>query len=185
MWHGEKVPFCSCTAVTLLVVLSLLLLGNQAGYALTEEQKLYLNLHADAFRGLAGIEVAIEYLSPEVVHAGLTQEYLQALVEKQLRQAGIRVLGHSATRPEDPYLYVSLQTGKSTSSGLTPFMCRVELQQVVVLPASKTASPMPVTTWHSTGFLGAAPTSEIKKLYACVMLEVAQFTEAYIAVNPR
>src|SRR5882724_7083393 len=97
-------------------------------------------------RGLQGVSVLIEDLTPENERAGLTTQQLQTDVEEQLRQAGILVFTKDQTfRVQGaPYLYVYVHL-LPHPMGLTAYSILVEVNQRASL--DRNGSSASVSTW--------------------------------------
>src|SRR2546425_3316356 len=66
----------------------------------------------ETLRGLKGVGVVVERVSPDAERDGLTQSQLQTDVELRLRKAGIPALTQEECRatPGHPFLYVNVNT---------------------------------------------------------------------------
>jgi hypothetical protein len=131
------------------------------------------------------VEVSVEYVSPEVERLGLTRQQLQADVELQLRQAGIRVLTQKErfTTPGQPSLYVVAQGFLLPGNLFATSFSSVSLFQQATLDIN--ASSARVIPWtfmtlnHPLDFnLSQAIRKNTRDL-------VDKFINAYLSANPR
>lgn len=138
-----------------------------------------------SIKGLEGVQVAVEYLEPDVKQIGLTRKQIQTDVELKLRRNNINVSSEFS-----PFLYVNLAVVKVGDSPLFAYCIRVEFVQPVVLvrdPEKKCFA----TTWD-TGAVGCAVElrarngirQAVKDLIRHVMTDkVDEFINDYLAVN--
>ena len=139
-------------------------------------------------KGLAGVEVAVEMLRPEIELAGLTRDQLQATVELKLRKSGVRVLStqEKLKSPGAPMLYVNLQTfqPEGAHKDLVFFYLKVHLKQSVFLARNMTPA-VSISTWETDEKLGVVGISKVQELRRYVEDEVDRFCNAYLAANPK
>lgn len=138
-----------------------------------------------SLRGLSGVNVAIEYLQPEVERGGLTRQQLQTDVELRLRHAGIMVLTEEERLkvPGAPYLYVRVHVLLSASvSGLAAYSIRMELHQRAHLETDDSFAL--VSTWH-TDSLGIVGVANLHTVRGRVRDDADEFINAYLSVHPR
>ena len=137
-------------------------------------------------RGLKGVGVLVENLSPEAEKEGLSRAQLQADVESKLRKAGIKILtkDESAKVPGEPYLYVNinLNTAK-TEDDVYPYSLDILLIQKVSLLRDPKITTYAVT-W-STGGVGSISKQTVGELRENVKAIVDVFIKAYHAENPK
>ena len=86
-----------------------------------------------SLRGLTGVGVVVEELTPDAKRGGLVEEQLRLDVEWRLRKAGIPVLSGASLRGVSgaPYLSISLAAlqGKGRLAPLFVYAIQVELKQ--------------------------------------------------------
>jgi len=157
-------------------VVMLLLTSVSMAFAQTPEQQ------RETLRGLTGVAVVVEPLSPEAEHDGLTQRQLQADVEQQLRAAGIRALTTEewSTTPGGPYLYVNVAALKKRY-GLYAYSIEVCVNQLVALMRDQNIQQF-AETWETreVGTVGAEKLPTVRKSVAA---HVDTFITAYLTVN--
>jgi hypothetical protein len=137
-----------------------------------------------SLRGLPGVMVAMEHLTPPVDQDGLTVGQLQTAVELRLRQAGIRVLTAEdmVSTPGYAYLYIRVTLTSSANSGIYGYIIEVHLMQRVRLARDPTQVTT-ATTWE-TGWVGTAEALDVgRDVRQHVIARVDQFITAYLAVN--
>ena len=134
-------------------------------------------------RGLPGMAVLVEALTPQVERTGLTRNQLQTDVELRLRQAGIRVLTSEERFAVvgKPYLYVRV-TILLYGERLVIYHIKVELVQYASLETGEVA--FAAATWD-TARLGTLDISNLSYGRDRVIDEVDEFINAYLSVNPR
>ena len=136
--------------------------------------------------GLAGVNVLIEAMDPDVEPEGLERSALQTDVEVKLRQAGVRVLTitESLVAPGSPYLYLRVTTVQADKVlPLYAVEIHLELNQEVML-ARKPEIALVAPTW-STSWVGAAGTKMLDRVRERVRDRVDEFINAYLAANPK
>jgi hypothetical protein len=85
-------------------------------------------------RGVVGVQVVVEDVSPDAERYGLNRQQFQTGAELQLRQAGLPVLTKAERFgiPGAPWLYVNIQVflrpeaGLSPSAGMAAYNIKVE-----------------------------------------------------------
>jgi len=138
--HGHRMTCISRALIKLTVLWGLIglpALGNCADDG---------DFARATLRGLQGVFVLIEDLSPESERAGLTAQQRQTDVEEQLRHAGMPVLTQEqAFRVQGaPYLYVYVHLVPHPI-GLTAYSSLVEVNQRAAL--DRNGSSASVSTW--------------------------------------
>jgi hypothetical protein len=130
---------------------------------------------------LAGVEIVVEDLSPDLQHLGLSDLTLRTDVELQLRQAGVRVLGQVAACDTLPCVYVHVTA--TTGPRLSAYFVHVGLQQMVNL-ARDSSLVFSVETWHAEGRVGMVTGGEMPgRVLDAIRSEVAQFVNAFHNAN--
>lgn len=139
---------------------------------------------SESLRGLSGVSVTVEALSPATEEAGLTKADVLTDVELKLRLAGIPVLNEKQwiEAPGAPYLYLAV-TVSNRSNGLWAFSISVELMQRVVLER-RPESGLFASTW-STDYVGSVGSTNIRSVRENIKDQIDKFINAYLAVNPK
>ena len=140
----------------------------------------------ESLKGLPGVAVVIETMTPEEEAAGLSTTQIQTVVELVLRSSGIKVLtkDEQIATPSWPYLYINVHPRKIGNMELYAFSIRVELLQNVSLAHLKKKEPISAVTWSisSVGSVGAAILSTTP---SSVEELVKFFANDFLAMNPR
>jgi hypothetical protein len=138
-----------------------------------------------SLRGLAGVEVLVEDLTPEAEADGLWKTAIQTDVELKLRQAGIKVLTQkqSLAAPGQPCLHILVTTLKD--QGQYIHGVSVELKQAVGLERDPSIAVFMATTWRGRGVLGTVGREKLQQVRSEVKDQVDQFINAYLSVNPK
>jgi hypothetical protein len=136
-------------------------------------------------KGLKGVEVVVEELSPDEIADGLTREQLQTDVELRLRKVGISVVSKEESKniPNVPTLYMSAHLLKN-STGLYAYCINVELQQLMKLIRDPKVVAYPAT-WSTGEVLGTVGSlNMVQAVREGVGDQIDRFINAYLAVNP-
>jgi hypothetical protein len=137
-----------------------------------------------SLRGLVTISVVVEELAPAAAQHGITRESLETIIERRLRQSGIRVANDPAA---DATLYLRVTFLAREATGRTPraavYHAGLELQQIAKLEKNQAwAYP---TSWR-TGDLVVHPLDGIaENMRAQLNRQMDKFLDAYIAANPK
>lgn len=139
-------------------------------------------------RGLTGINVVVEDLpvEAELEQAGLTRSTVQANIEAQLEEAGIRVLDNNEwqSAPGRPWLFVRVQTMRPQASRRGyAYMISLDVMQRVRLTRDPSIDA-PAVTW-TTGEIGSVGGSNLSRIRDSLRAQVDLFINAYWAVNPK
>ncbi len=158
------------------VLIVLFLLGVEARAQTSEQQQ-------ETLRGLSGIAVVVEPLNAEVEQDGLSAQQLQAAVERQLQEAGIRVLSKDewSTTLGGPYLYINVAVLKK-DYGLYAYSVEVCVNQLVALLRDQEIKQF-AETWERRE-VGTVGVEKLASLEQSVAAHVEAFVTAYRAVNP-
>jgi hypothetical protein len=140
-------------------------------------------LSRQTLRGLDGVHVVIEFVNPEIVGDGLTQDRLQADVELQLQEAGITVLSEAEnqTTPGRPLMYMNVNILKYKYIPAYIYNIRLELVQDVYLVRSSNVKIGGVT-W-SINTAGIVP--KLNDIKTSMENLVDYFAKAYLSANPQ
>ncbi|MBH0207964.1 MAG: hypothetical protein HP495_05510 [Nitrospira sp.] len=137
----------------------------------------------DSLRGMCGLGLVIEEVSPDVSAHGLSQEAIRSAVEQALRTKGIRLLTERTRSGSSPYLYVSVNTLKE-ELGLYAYSVTVDLKQFVGLLSMKNKKTWG-TTW-STSVIGMVRQENVSQIIAdAVEPLIKDFVDDFLAANPR
>lgn len=144
-----------------------------------------ISAERDTLKGLQGVGVGVEYLTPEVEKYGLTRQQLQTDVELRLRQNGIRVLSkqEELSTPGMPNLYLNVNIVAREDSGLAAYSILLELRQNVFL--ARDITKLCITPTWLKGSTGSVGLGKIDALREYVKDDVDQFINNYLAANPK
>jgi hypothetical protein len=141
----------------------------------------------DILRGLGGVCVDVAGLGPEWEAYGLTNEGLEADVEQQLRQSGIKVVPRRelGTVPGRPGLLVVVEVvdTEEYDSPVVAVQIRLLLSEQALLTRDLSTVTL-VGTWD-TGVVAPVRREDLRLLPNDVEDYVAEFIEDYWAANPR
>ena len=160
--------------VALLALVSLITVGAAAA-ADGDVQR-------EALKGLKGVQVLVEGISPELSAANLEPSMVQGDVELKLRQAGIKVLTKTAasTTPGRPTLRILADLRRPQGDYL--YDVKVELQQ----QADPKSAAGGIRTWSSRGATGTSGTAMLTTMVRdAVNEQMDEFIKAYLSVNPK
>ena len=137
----------------------------------------------ETLRGLAGVAIAIEPLSPEIEQKGLTADQVLRDVTHYLRRAGIKVLTEEERlqTPGHPYLYVNVHVHPKDIRGVHAVAIQVSLEQDITLKRVPTVA-INTNTWK-TGGVSAATSGALPAVRRHVIGYVQEFVRDYLAVN--
>lgn len=139
----------------------------------------------ESLKGISGVGVVVEDISPDAAADGLSQDAIRSAAELILRSKGIRVLTSvEKTRlGSAPYLYINVNTLKE-ELGLYAYAVNVDLKQVVGL-LSKKGMQSWGCTW-STSVIGTVGEANVPQIIADgVEPLVKEFANDFLLVNPR
>lgn len=138
----------------------------------------------ESLAGLPGVVVVVETITPEAQAVGLTEEAIQAAVERILLSSYLRIFHESKAlkASSHPWLYVQPNIGK----GGAYYFYNVSLR--LIQEVSSVHDPqytMAATTWQGNT-AGIVNENDLKD----VILDVIErwtkiFANDYLAVNPR
>jgi hypothetical protein len=137
----------------------------------------------ESLRGLPGVVVVIETITPEAQADGLSEEAIQAAVELILQSSGIRILIESNTLKvsSHPWLYVLPNIGKAGPYYFYNVSLRL-IQEVSSVHGRQ--NRMAATTWEGNT-AGIVTNNDLRE----VILEIIErwakaFANDFLAVNP-
>jgi hypothetical protein len=151
----------------------------------------YKDINRETLKGIPGLFVLVEHLSPEAEQEGLQVYQIQTDVELEMRKAGIRVLTKEEHTmiPSHPTLYIYPKIMKMPENQPCKgyfFDVQIRLLQIVRLT---TATKMEILTptWEAISMMGSSGGGSEFALYLrnCVKETLNQFINAYLAVNPK
>ena len=108
-----------------------------------------------SLRGLTGLGVSIETLSPDVVRQGITEAWLEERAARALRLAGCTVLERADARTSErmPLLIVQLQTVREPGRSAFAWHLSTSVHQMVWDLTCEDAQ-MFAQTWTANGSIG-------------------------------
>lgn len=139
----------------------------------------------ESLRGISGLEVVVEDISPDATADGLSQDAIRTAVEQTLRAKGIRILTNiERTRSGSaPYLYLNINTLKE-ELGLYAYAVNVEFKQIVGLLSNKGKQAWGAT-W-SASVVGMAREENLSQVIADALAPlVKDFAGDFVSVNSR
>jgi hypothetical protein len=150
--------------------------------AATDAQQ-FVSTGRDTLRGLTGLEIVVESLSPELQRAGLSTEALRSAIERRLHSAGVTVYPSQRANPgpAQPYLYLHTNAISLEQGSLFAVAIQVQVRQTLqsLVTGSKIVDAM---TWdsHDVVVLQAPRIGEIQ---AEIQSHVDRFVEDWAAVH--
>jgi hypothetical protein len=151
-----------------------------SSYALASDAK----YNRASLRGVEGVYVKIEGLTPELEKDGLRKILIRTDVESELRTAGIRTLSKEKwfDVTGSPHLYVNINCLKLRETKEYIYSVRIAFRQNVY-PEREPILILGATTWSVGGVIGI--TQRIEKIRASLKSRVEEFVRAYLSVNPK
>jgi len=152
---------------------------NAAQAGTTEER--------ESLRGIKGIGVLIEGITPDARADGLSESEIRTAVELIFRSSGIPLLSEAkSSKPFlAPYLYVNVKA-LTTKLGLSHYCVEVQFRQYVS-PVNRTEKSFPIhaTTWQMS-MVGGVGADNLRSIIS-VSVEplVKNFANDFLALNPR
>ena len=122
------------------------------------------------------INVIVEELAADAEAAGLTDELLDAAVERRLEERGVP-LGNSRNAAD---LYITVGTHQGGSTGLYAYCVRVSVEQLVTIEGNQLRALVGTWDLDALGTVGAGNLPQVERV---VLQIVDAFTEDYLAVN--
>jgi len=141
----------------------------------------------ETLRGLKGVQVLVEGLSPELRDANLDATMVQNDVELKLRQAGIKVVTktESSTTPGMPALCIRADVWHPPTGDYV-YDVKVELQQQARLEREPKIIANGARTWASRGAIGTSGIAMLStSVRDAVTEKVDEFIKAYLSANPK
>ena len=141
-----------------------------------------------SLRGLKGVGVIVEELTPDAKRGGLVEEQLRLDVEWRLRKAGITVLSGADLQGVSgaPYLSISIAAlqGKGRLAALFVYATKVELKQGANLVRDDSLS-VSAATWALSGVSMTGSRLFRQGAHTRVASHVDRFIRDYMAANPK
>ena len=138
----------------------------------------------DSLKGLSGVYLLVEPLSPDVERAGLTSAQLRADVELRLRSSSIRVMSRKDVlkQPGTPHLYLNANLMKSDSE-FWVFDISLEFIQETFLKRNRDGL-FRAKTWgiSATGYATGGRLVRIREKLRDL---TDRFCNDYLAANPK
>ena len=136
--------------------------------------------------GLTRVHVVVNELSAEAEREGLTRSSLQAELESQLRQAGLRVLTadealKSVGRPTLELRVNLIPSGEAPQ--LYVYSVDLALRQQIRLTRDRTVESYAIT-WSETRQVGVVGAGRLSVVRDAVRAKVQEFITAWQTVNP-
>ena len=145
------------------------------------------DLQRETLRGLKGVQVLVEGLSPEFRDADLDATMVQNDVERKLQEAGIKVVTktESSATPGMPVLSVWADVWHPPTGDYVYYV-KVELQQLARLERDPNIVAAAARTWSSRGAIGTSGIAMLNtSVRDAVTEKVDEFIKAYLSVNPK
>ena len=135
-------------------------------------------------KGLKGVRVMVELLSPDIEKDGLRRNSIYTDVEVKLRVAGIKVLTiEEWAIKSDVILYVCVHSLKLME--IYFYVTYVELHQKVLLERDPKIIRSGITTWEAIGIMGTVGAENVNSIRDKIKDQVDEFINDYLAVNPK
>jgi hypothetical protein len=143
------------------------------------------DLQRQSLRGLPGVWVVVEQLSPDLEQAGLTQDQVQTDTEEKLRKAGVKVLTQEECwqTPGMPWLYITAALLKASDATYATTI-GASLNQEVTLTRNPQIKTFGVT-WDAGVYLGAVGRESLPSVREHVGRLIDKFIAGYQAVNQK
>ncbi|WP_447973701.1 hypothetical protein [Nitrospira sp. Kam-Ns4a] len=136
-----------------------------------------------SLRGLPGIEVIVEELSPDVVEAGLRAGDLEEAVKQRVRKVGLPLLGRQDRLKTAPAAALVLRVNTLHDKIGRYFAC-IELalhQRVQLLREKETLAT--ASTWALPALITVVPDDDVAQIREIVARRADKFAKAYAAAN--
>jgi hypothetical protein len=168
---------CAFGTVSALVVLGMVVVPGMHVWALDDDAS------RATLKGLPGVAVGVGDVAPGLEHGEVTKQQIQTEVERQLRRAGVPVFSsqEAGASPDIAFFTVSVTTLRH-ERGLYAYAVDLAVYQAAALLRDPT--PRSLVTW-TVGSIGLVEATDLRAIFTTVRQHVAQFIEAYRAVNPR
>lgn len=144
----------------------------------------------ESLKGLKGVEVLIEELTPDLENLNLTMIQIQSEVELKLRKAGVQVLPREENEKiqplRKPYLYIRINSARlSPRKESIVFNIGIALnQQVTIRGQADSKKCFFAPTWY-TSIVGAAGRKNTQEIMDAIQDLTDKFIDAYLKANPK
>ena len=139
----------------------------------------------ESLRGIPGLGVVVEDISPDASAGGLSEDAIRTAVERTLRSKGIRILTNTERirSGSTPYLYINVNTLKE-ELGLYAYAVNVDLKQIVGLLSIKGKQAWGAT-W-SASVVGMVREESLSQVITDGVEPLVQdFADDFLSVNTR
>jgi hypothetical protein len=137
----------------------------------------------ESLRGLPGLEVIVDELSPDVQDAGLRPSEIEEAARERLRKGGVPLLGRKDRLKTAPAAALIIRVNTLHDKIGRYFLCvELELRQRVRLMRDEEAQVTAVT-WSPPALITAVPDDNLKQIRDIVARKADQFAKDYAAVN--
>jgi len=118
-----------------------------------------------SLKGLTDVHVTVEGISIEAEAAGLKKADLQALTEKAIKAAGLRVLAASERARGTPAVYLSVIVFPASKQRDDLFVYSIDLSLLQEVRLSRSPGVrVQSATWRPAGTIGTTPKADLPKL---------------------
>src|SRR5580765_1920887 len=163
------------------IVMAMILLLTDLDLSMAQARATY---ERESLAGLPGVVVVVETITPEAQAVGLTEEAIQAAVERILLSSDIRIFLESKTSKvsSHPWLYVQPNIGK----GREYYFFNVSLRLIQeVSSVNGRQHTMAATTWQGNT-AGIVNNNDLNDVILDVIERWTQiFANDFLTVNPR
>ena len=139
----------------------------------------------ESLRGIPGLRVVVEDISPDASAGGLSEDAIRTAVERTLRSKGIRILTNTERirSGSTPYLYINVNTLKE-ELGLYAYAVNVDLKQIIGLLSIKGKQAWGAT-W-SASVVGMVREESLSQVITDGVEPLVQdFADDFLSVNTR
>jgi hypothetical protein len=138
----------------------------------------------ESLRGLNGVYVYVQPVAKDVEAGGLSTTQIQSAVEKQLRGAGISLLGEPQEANGSATLVIAVGIVKRPSEEAYLFDVEVSLLQTVRLARRNDTDTFPAQTWSQKA-LGITGPKRMDLILEPLKVRVGDFVNDYLSANPK
>lgn len=173
--RDRPVPGCR-----LMAALVLILAGGAPAWADTETD----HPGRESLRGLPGVELIVEELSPDVFDAGLRPSAIEETARERLRKAGVPLLGRKDRLKTAPAAALVIRVNTLHDKIGRFFLCvELELQQRVRLMREQGDSEQTAVTWATPALITVVADDNVKQIRDIVAKKVDKFAKEFAAAN--
>lgn len=172
--RDRPAPGCRLTAALVLI-----LAGGAPAWADTETD----HPGRDSLRGLPGLEVIADELSPDVFDAGLRPSEIEEAARERLRKAGVPLLGRKDRLKTEPAAALVIRVNTLHDKIGRYFLCvELELRQRVRL-LREDDTQVTAVTWTMPTLITVVADDNLKQIRDIVARKADQFAKEYAAAN--